>query len=135
MKRRTFTTGLAALTAAPALPLASTTVSQATSAQMATAKMLARAHNRCSPAMLARLMRIDAGLATELHLTLFRQGVITAAGADGTSMAIIPINTNCVPKQALKPTNLIQKARELNTKLGEVLQETGSEHSDQAKED
>ena len=132
MKRRFFTFRLAAV---PALPLAAATVPQAKSAQLATAKMLARAHNRCSPAMLARLMRINGGLAAELNAAVFRKSLITAAGADGASMAVSPINTNCIPKQAFKPINLIQKARDLNAKLDAVLKDAGPDDLAPAKED
>ncbi|MEM9579683.1 MAG: hypothetical protein AAF891_03280 [Pseudomonadota bacterium] len=109
MNRRSFTASLAALFAAPAIPLsasATPAVSSAATARFATAKLIARAHNACSPAMLQRLLRVDGAVAAELDAMLLRNGVITAAGADGMSLAVNPMNTHCVPREALKSTNV-----------------------------
>jgi len=95
MNRRSFTASLAALFAAPAVPaaasLAPAAASQSAAAHFATAKLLARAHNRCSPAMLQRLLRIEPALAAELNTMLVNRGVISAAGAHGTAMALDPL--------------------------------------------
>ncbi|MGB0800045.1 MAG: hypothetical protein ACPGRD_12080, partial [Planktomarina sp.] len=131
MKRRMFTFGLAALAAAPALPLAAPSLpSGAAASRFATAKLIARAHNHCSPAMLQRLLRVDASLAAELNSMLLNRGVITAAAANGTSMAVNPMNTNCVPTEALKPTNLTQSV----SKVREQLQNIWDKHGDALKD-
>lgn len=120
MKRRSFLASLGALISAPALPLplsAAPTVPSAAAAQFATAKLLARAHNRCSPAMLQRLMQVDPAVAAELNGMLVRRGVISAAAADGASMALDPLNTHCVPKEALRPTNLRQLIERAKARL------------------
>ncbi|MDG1078322.1 MAG: hypothetical protein P8P65_16995 [Planktotalea sp.] len=71
MNRRTFTASITALFAASAMPaagsLAPVSAAPTAASHNATAKLLARAHNRCSPAMLQRLLCVDSAIATELN--------------------------------------------------------------------
>ena len=76
MKRRTFLTALLALVAAPALPArAAAPVSVAATKHFATAKMLARCHDRASPEMFMRLMKLDAETAQGVFRLLQNQNV------------------------------------------------------------
>ena len=83
----------------------------------ATAKLLARAHNRCSPAMLQRLLRVDSAIATELNGMLLKRGVISTVGAQGVSMATAPLNTHCMTNEASRALNFVQKIKEARPKL------------------
>ena len=113
MKRRTFTFGLGALAAAPTMPFAATAVTGQTAAQhFHVARILARAHNHCTAAMLERHLKVTPDMARQVRTLLLDRGVITAP-VNGVSMAVNPTNTNCVPAQALKPSNLVQKAKEM----------------------
>ena len=136
MKRRAFTFGLAALAAAPGLPLSAATAAPATgitTQQFALAKLLARAHNHCTPDMLARHVRVSPEIAAQLQNMLLNQGVITPP-IGGASMATSPLNTHCVPKQALKPSNLIQKASDLRKYLENLEQDAPKQAPDPAPE-
>lgn len=133
MKRRSFTFGLAALAAAPTLPLAtaSSAAPGITAQQFSLAKLLARAHNHCTPEMLARHMKLTPDAARNVQAVLLRNGVITPPVA-GVSMATNPMNTNCVPKEALKPTNIAKSVTETRNRLREILRprEDEVEHED-----
>jgi len=59
-------------------------------------------------------MRIEIDSARLLHKQLFDSGVITHS--NGLAMATKPLNTHCIPNEALKPTNLAQKAYDLKQK-------------------
>ena len=124
MNRRSFTASLAALFAVPTLPAAASVtpvgVSAAATTHYTTAKLLARAHNRCSPAMLQRLLRVESAVATELNAMLLKRGVISAASAQGTSMAVHPLNTHCITNEAMQTSNIMQKMQDAKTKLDRV---------------
>lgn len=125
MKRRTFTFGLGALAVAPALPVAATPT--ATAAQHFTlAKLLARSHNHCSAAMLQRHLKVSPEMARQVRRMLLDRGVITAP-VNGVSMAVSPTNTNCVPTQALKPTNLVQQFKKLRDMVDRIQTEDPDE--------
>ena len=121
MKRRTFTLGLTALTAAPAVPLgAAAAPGTTTAAQHFTlAKLLARAHNHCTPDMLARHLKVSKDMAQTVHNMLINRGIITPPVA-GASMAVNPLNTNCIPNEAMTTTNYLQKAAQLRARLEET---------------
>jgi len=97
MNRREFTASLAALAATPALPMV---ISAAAAPQSATvpagtyawAQLIARAQNRCSPAMLARHLRLPTDAATALFNEMVRDGVLRAPGIAGVAQAAQPIN-------------------------------------------
>ena len=124
MNRRSFTASLAALFAVPALPAGASLVPaaapQTAVSHYTTAKLLARAHNRCSPAMLQRLLRVDSAIATELNAMLLKRGVISAAGAQGVSMATAPLNTHCITNEAMRASNVAQKLKDAKEKLDQL---------------
>lgn len=66
--------------------------------------------------MLERHLKVTPDMARQVRGLLLDRGVITAP-INGVSMAVNPTNTNCVPAQALKPTNLVQKAKEMRELL------------------
>lgn len=112
MKRRTFTLGLGALFAAPALPAAAVLAPAAQLTQhFARAKLLARCHGSASPAMLGRLMKLDSRTAKGVFDLLHDRGVI-AHGLDGIARAVTPLNTHCVPSEAIRARDLAQQVNE-----------------------
>ena len=121
MKRRTFTFGLGAALAAPAMPAAalSRAIPAAATQHFAVAKLIARAHNRCSVDMLMRNLRVDATTARDIHALLLQKGVITPP-VSGVSMATNPLNTNCIPNEAIKPTNIRQSAAEVRARVTQL---------------
>lgn len=120
MKRRTFLTALATLTATPALPAGA--LSPAAAKHLPLASLLARSHNHCTRDMLQRNLKLSPDMAAQVHDLLLNRGIITRP-INGISMATAPTNTHCVPKQALKPSNLIRKATDLRSRLRELLQD------------
>ena len=42
---------------------------------------------------------------------LVNRGVISAAGAHGTAMALDPLNTHCITNEAMQASNLAQKLK------------------------
>ena len=112
---------LAALAAAPGMPSALPAApTSAAMSRFAAAKLIARVHNACSPNMLRHLLQVDASIAAELNAMLSDRGVITAAGSNGMSMAVNPMNTNCLPTEALKPTNMVQSVADVREKLAKL---------------
>lgn len=121
MNRREFTASLAALAATPALPIsaiapaAATPIAAIPPGTYAWAQLIARAQNRCSPAMLARHLHLDDRTAKHLFETMLRDGVLRTPGAVGIARAAKPIDTSGTRtpglttklrsrlKQALKP--------------------------------
>lgn len=115
MNRRIFLSTLSALMAAPALPAMAAPIAPQ---HMITAKIIARSHNRCTTDMLVRHLRVPTDMAARIQAQLLRQGIITPPVA-GVSMATNPTNTACITNEAVKPTNLLQKAAQMREKLAE----------------
>lgn len=120
MKRRTFTFGLGALCATPALPAVTPAFSATVTEKFATAKLLSRCHDRASPAMLQRLMQVDADTAQGLYSMLQEQNVI-APGLDGIARATNPLNTNCVPNEAIRARDLARSAIKVKGQLRDLV--------------
>jgi hypothetical protein len=118
MNRRIFLSTLSALMAAPALPAMAVPIAPQ---HTITAKIIARSHNRCTTDMLVRHLRVPADMAARIQAQLLRQGIITPPVA-GISMATNPSNTACITNEALKPTNLLQRAAQLREKMEELVQ-------------
>lgn len=127
MNRREFTFRLSALAAAPALPVPAMAsgfeASEKAKSIYKWAEVISRTHNKCSKDMLMRLLKVDASIANDLQHMLLNRGVITQA-VNGVSMAVKPLNTNCIPKQALKPTNIKALAEKTQDHLTAKLKET-----------
>ena len=83
------------------------------------ASIIARAHNRCTPEMLVRHLKVTPEVAGSIQAQLVRQGVITAP-MSGVSLATNPSNSHCITNEALKPNNILQKAARLREKLAEL---------------
>ena len=89
---------------------------------MNTARILAQSHNRCTPEMLARNLRIPMETATRIQARLLRQGIITPP-VGGISLATHPTNTGCITNEAMMPNNLLQKAARLRERMLELIAE------------
>jgi hypothetical protein len=116
MNRRQFTATLAALpvTNLLPLPLTAATVPQSVSVPAGTyawAQLIARAQNRCSPAMLARHLRLDPATAGQLFHELIRDGVLRMAGPAGIAKAVQPMNATGRPAPSLRAS--VSKLRKL----------------------
>lgn len=120
MKRRTFMQTLTALFAAPALPVAAAPSATLTQ-HFARAKLLARCHDRASPEMFARLMKLEPETAKGVFNLLRERGVI-AHGTDGIVRAINPLNTHCVPNEAVRARDLAKITSDLTKNLRARLQ-------------
>jgi hypothetical protein len=127
MNRRQFTLGLGAVAASPAVPVASVlkpaVVSAAASKHFFLAKLLARAHNNCSNAMLMRHLKVDTHMAAEVEQLLLDKNVITLPNIKGFSKAINPMNVNCVPMEGLKAPNIVNAASDAAEKVKKVFSE------------
>ena len=132
MQRRTFIQTLTALMATPALPtVAATAAPSATITQhFARAKLLARCHDRASPEMFARLMKLDQDTARGVYRMLRSENVI-AKGADGIARAVNPLNTHCVPNEAVRARDLAKitsdLTRDLRARMNKRLQAAAEE--------
>ena len=135
MKRRTFISTLAALAATPALPAtaAAAPATQITQ-HFAKAKLLARCHDRASPEMFARLMKLDQTTAKGVYTMLKDRNVI-ASGLDGISRAINPLNTHCVPNEALKARDFAKITSDVSTRLREMAKKRMQELNDPEPEE
>ncbi|MEP3785399.1 hypothetical protein [Ascidiaceihabitans sp.] len=114
MKRRTFLTTLTALAAAPALPTAA--ASSVSAKHLATAKLLARCHDRASPEMLKRLMQLDTQTATNIYQALQNQNIVTS-GLDGIARATNPLNSHCITNEATAARRLLESSFDLKNRL------------------
>lgn len=122
MKRRSFTLGVAALFATPALPLAIRPgYSAAISDKFGTAKLLARCHDKASPEMLQRLMRVDSETAHGLF-SMLQEHRVVSTGLDGIARAVNPLNTHCVPNEAIRARDLAQSVLDVKDQLRELVE-------------
>jgi hypothetical protein len=119
MKRRTFISTLAALAATPALPATTLGAQTHITQHFARAKLLARCHDRASPEMFARLMKLDQDTAKGVYTMLKDKNVI-AGGLDGIARAINPLNTHCVPNEALRARDFAKVASDVSTRLRDM---------------
>ena len=99
MNRRDFTASLAALAATPAIPFAHAIPAAAATPAVpagayAWAQLIARAQDKCSPAMLARHLNLSADVAMTLFNDMLRDGVLRAPGITGVARATAPISTS-----------------------------------------
>ena len=122
MKRRTFISTLAALAATPALPATTLGAQTHITQHFARAKLLARCHDRASPEMFARLMKLDQDTAKGVYTMLKDKNVI-AGGLDGIARAINPLNTHCVPNEALRARDFAKVASDVSTRLRKMAKE------------
>jgi hypothetical protein len=119
MKRRTFLSTLTAALAAPALPLPAAAPATHITQHFAKAKLLARCHDRASPEMFARLMQLDSQTAQGVFDLLKDRSVISK-GLDGIMRAMNPLNTHCVPNEAIRARGFAQMSSDMGTRLKEM---------------
>lgn len=62
--------------------------------------LIARAQNRCDPAMLARHLCLADNIADQLFNDLIRNGVLRTPGVAGIAQAARPINATATPRRA-----------------------------------
>ncbi len=98
MNRRDFAKSISAAMAAPLIPAQALLASTAPSGTYKLGAMLARAHNSCSPAMLARHLKLDANAASALYNTYLTDGIIGPAGRFGISRAMNPLAPHLAPR-------------------------------------
>jgi hypothetical protein len=95
MNRRQFTASLGAVATLPLLPLplkaATTAPAALPPAAYAWAHFIARAQPSLSAAKLARFLKVDGTVATQLFNQLVRDGVLGAPSAIGTAKALQPM--------------------------------------------
>lgn len=80
-----------------------------------------RAHNKCSPGMLERLLKVDAATASALKAQLLEKGVISAhANAFGIHTASKPLYEGAFMRPSSQIKQGLQKASEL---IDEMMEE------------
>ena len=116
MNRREFTKKMMAAAVAPALPipaLAKTApgATMAKDSMYIWANVISRVHNKCSPAMLTRLLHIEPAHGAQLYTQLMADGAITAPNAYGLSQSTDPLYQNfaSVPGHGPKSVGDINK--------------------------
>ena len=119
MKRRTFLSTLTAAIAAPSLPMSATASAGQMTQHFAKAKLLARCHDRASPEMFERLMKLDSQTAQGVFDLLKDRSVI-GKGLDGITRAMNPLNTHCVPNEAIRARDFAQMSSDVGKRLQEM---------------
>lgn len=130
MKRRSLLKSIGALGIAPLMPslpasaLASPIPAVSAGVSSHTykwAEMIVRAHNKCSPGMLERLLKVDAATASALKAQLLEKGVISAhANAFGIHTASKPLYEGAFMRPSSQIKQGLQKASEL---IDEMMEE------------
>ena len=143
MKRRNLLKSIGALSVTPLLPslpaVAIATTPLATTAGVSThtykwAEMIVRAHKKCSPGMLERLLKVDTATASALKSKLLENGIINAqANSFGIHSAVKPLYEGAFMKPSSQISNGLKKANETLNKMmdnEEELPENESENND-----
>ncbi len=122
MKSRNLLKSIAAIGAMPMLPMSSlVSAAPATSAAAVSAsahtykwaEMIVRAHKKCSPGMLERLLKVDAATASALKSQLLEKGVISAqANSFGIHSAVRPLYEGAFMRPSSQISNGLKKANE-----------------------
>lgn len=112
------------------------------------ADFITRVHNKCSPNMLSRLLKVDADKAAQLYARLMADGVIGAPDVFGISKATKPMFTQyttvaghspepeiTLDKQGSSEASKTVKPTEAPSKSAINLDETVSEEPDLESED
>jgi len=131
MNRREFTKGLMAAGVVPAVPIPALAkvapVAAATKDSMYIwASFVTRVHNKCSPDMLTRLLKIDPAHSAKLYAKMLSDGSITAPNAFGISQSTNPLNQQfaTVTGHGKNAATVTEKPE---TKLKKVLSEQSDE--------
>lgn len=147
MKRRSLLKYIGALGLMPLVPSlpASALAGSAPAATLAVsthnykwAEMIVRAHNKCSPGMLERLLKVDPATASALKSQLLEKGVISAqANSFGIHSAVKPLYEGAFVRPSSQLSKGLKKANEELDKLiddDETLPKNESEISDLEEE-
>ena len=98
------------------------------------AEMIVRAHNKCSPGMLERLLKVDTATASVLKSQLLEKGVISAqANSFGIHTAVKPLYEGAFVRPSSQISKGLKKANEELDKImneEDTLPENESEISD-----
>jgi hypothetical protein len=143
MKRRNLLKSIAAIGAIPMIPMSSlVSAAPATGAATVTAsahtykwaEMIVRAHKKCSPGMLERLLKVDAATASALKSQLLEKGVISAqANSFGIHSAVKPLYEGAFMRPSSEISKGLKKVNETLDKMIEnedALPENDSKFSD-----
>ncbi len=126
MKRRSLLKSLGALGLMPMVPtLPASAITSSTPAAAVTsahhykwAEMIVRAHNKISPGMLERLLKVDTATASALKSQLLEKGVISAqANSFGIHSAVKPLYEGAFVKPSSQIKNGLKKANETLDKM------------------
>lgn len=139
MKRRNLLKSIAAIGLTPLMPpipasaLASTAPAASATVSSHTykwAEMIVRAHKKCSPGMLERLLKVDATTASALKSQLLEKGVISAqANSFGIHSAVKPLYEGAFMKPSSQLSNSLKKAKETIDKM--MVEETSDNDSNE----
>lgn len=138
MNRRQFTKSLVAAGLAPALPIPALSKA-APAATMARdplylwANFVTRVHNKTSPDMISRLLKVDAEHGAKLYAQLIQDGALTAPDAFGLSQSTNPLypEYSKVMSHGKKAIETVQKAN--NTKpLEDMTSDAAPAENDEA---
>jgi hypothetical protein len=129
MKRRNLLKSMGALSLMPLVPSLPASALASAAPTVATAsvsghtykwaEMIVRAHNKCSPGMLERLLKVDGATASALKSQLLEKGVISAqANSFGIHSAVKPLYEGAF----VKPSSQISKGlKKVNEKIDEMM--------------
>ena len=138
MDRRKLLKSIGALGLAPLLPNAAfalpatntasaTIATEAFSRSYQLAEMLVRSHNKCSTAMLERLLCVDAGTASAVKSELLKRGVI------GINANAYGIHTATKPFQEVGLLNSQPPTERISEAVKKQVEESFSEHDENLK--
>lgn len=121
MQRRTLLKSLGALAAAPMLPslplasphAAAMTTSAVDASTYKWAEMIVRAHNKCTPAMLQRLIGLSPANAAALQAEFLAKGVIGAPSQFGIHQATKPLWQGAFPKPHVQTKKAVEMVEQL----------------------
>ncbi|MDU8927374.1 hypothetical protein RXV86_08265 [Alisedimentitalea sp. MJ-SS2] len=131
MNRRQFNTRLTALGLAPLVPSVASSsavgpLSPAASAQYPWALQYTRVHGSCSPARLAKALKVKPEIAGQLFARLQANGIVSAPGFTGIARTVNPIDWNL--QSAASP---MQKAGRTLQRLHDAFRKTSAPEPDE----
>ncbi len=140
MKRRNLLKSLGALGLMPMVPtLPASALAGSTPVAKATvsahhykwAEMIVRAHKKCSPGMLERLLKVDTATASALKSQLLEKGVISAqANSFGIHSAVKPLYEGAF----VKPSSQITKGlKKVNNTLDKMIEDEDELQENESK--
>lgn len=141
MKRRSLLKSLGALGVMPLVPSLPTSALASAAPTVANAsvsshtykwaEMIVRAHNKCSPGMLERLLKVDGATASALKSQLLEKGVISAnANSFGIHSAVKPLYEGAF----VRPSSQISKGlKKVNEKIDEMMHEEDELHENESE--